>query len=169
MGGPVFEGNEGGGRWGHNRGVMGEQAGRDDTSKVGVSRQGVHIPLSCTTCSMVFVSDEKEAVEMGKIDPDDLRAESVVIPWNEVKGMVSGQLNTIRLQKTTTGYTLVEVCPRCSQHYEKRGMGIDPRGLPKAQAREAMIRRRSVSASRHLPISSILRWLETGRRAGVVV
>jgi len=167
--GPFFGNNEGGGRWGFGKGAIGEQAGRDESARVAISREGIHVQLSCPSCSTSFVADEEEAKQIARLDPDDMRAESVTISWDEVKAMVTGRINNERLQKTVTGYMLVEVCPVCARHYANRGLPIDPRGLPQHAAQEALQRRREVSAARPLELSSLLRLLDTGKKAGVVV
>lgn len=166
--GAIYGDNKGGGRWGHNRGALGEEASRDESSRIGISRQGVHIPLSCPHCSSVFYADPAEAAAISRQDPDDIRAESILITWDEVKAMVEGKINNPRLRRTPTGYLLVELCGVCATHYEKRGLDINPGGKPPPMAKMALMRRDEVSAKRPLDISSLMKWLQQGRAAGLV-
>jgi len=161
-----FDDNMGGGRWGHGRGVLGEQATSDEAARVGISREGVYLQLSCPNCSMAFVADPERAKQISQYDPDDMRVESVLLSWQEVRGMIAGKINSLRLHKTTSGYELMEVCPVCSKHYAARGLSINPANMPPQLARDAAQRRKAVSAVRPIDMTSLLRWYAAGKQQG---
>jgi len=163
-----FDDNMGSCRWDHSRGVLGAQATADEAARVGISREGVYLQLSCPNCSMTFVADPDRSKQISQYDPDDMRVESVLITWNEIRGMIDGRINTLRLHKTGSGYEMIEMCPICSKHYAIRGLAVDPSGLPPQLARDAAQRRKAVSAVRPLDMTSLLRWYAAGKRQGFV-
>ena len=172
MSGPLFDDNMGGGRWAHNRGVIGAQATQDESARVGIAKEGVYLQLSCTNCSASFVADEIESRVLAGRDPDDMRAEAVLLSWDEIKGMISSSINSLRLHRLQAGgYELIEVCPFCSRHYAQRQLSINPQEFPPGSplARDAALRRRSVSAIRPLDPTALHRWYAAGKKAGFVL